>query len=80
LPISDGERVVVVSLRAVGVGDEVVTRDLAHGSENALLANAAIAKLLIDHAEAAFSEMVRKHRVSVSFWEGKCKDVGWVLK
>jgi hypothetical protein len=49
---ADGQRVIFVGLLAEGLGNELVSRHLAHGIEHALVADAAIGKLHADHGFA----------------------------
>ncbi len=57
LSFTDGKGVVVVSLSAVGFGDKFVARDAGHCRENALVADAALAELGLDHVVTAVGEV-----------------------
>ena len=72
LAFADGERVVVVGLIAVGRSDKLVARDLAHGGEHALVLDAALAQLRLDHMLAALGEVIAGHGESFA-----CQKWGW---
>lgn len=52
-----GERAVVVGVIAEGRADEFVARDLGHGDKDARVADAALGKLVEDHALAELGEI-----------------------
>ncbi len=60
LTFANGEGVVVIRLKVVGLGDELVTGYASHGCEHALIANTALAQLCFDHVRAAVVEVRRQ--------------------
>jgi hypothetical protein len=62
LALANGERVVIVGLRLIGLGDELVPGNARHSGQDAFVADAALAKLDFDHADTAIAEVrVEEH-------------------
>jgi len=66
LAFADGEGMIVIGFAAVCLGNKFITRHAQHGAEDALVGDAAGAKLVVDHAGAGGGD--RHHELGAGFW------------